>query len=189
MVRTGKTPATAVAYGSALVAVTALIGGGIGIAAYLRTHLGAPPPIVVVAQGPAVSTTAAVPSSRTIAPTNSISVPPESIPYQVPDVQAYTGVPASAQPDFGHSLAGPYGWFGGDGVSARCDQWQRAAAVGETERILFAVCGGEFKGYDLRTATPIRVEVSSVQLSEGELTVTLAGGEVVSQPVIQWWMP
>lgn len=201
MTRVRNRRGSAFAYGSALVVSAAMIAGGVAVATYFRTHLGSPPPIIVVAEGPPASTTPPVPTTRTATTTPKPVAPPEQIPPRVPDGQAYTAAVPAEAPLFNGGLANQYGWFGGDVDSARCDEWQHASVVGNTERMLFVVCGAEFKAYDLRYATPIRLGVSggggswsgsgggvSVQLTSGELTV-IRDGQPVTQPVLQWWTP
>lgn len=192
----------AFAYVAGLLVSAALIGGGGGLTLWFRAHLGTPPPIVVVAQAPATSTTAAVPTTRIVTTTPKAVVPREPVPPQAPDAQAYTAAPSSALPDFADKTANRYGWFGGDGVSARCDEWNLAAVVGNTENTLFVVCGSYFKAYELATGVPIRTGISnrgggwsgsgagvSIELTQSALTIARNGGEPVVQAVIQWWTP
>ncbi|GAB0101760.1 hypothetical protein JMUB6875_07240 [Nocardia sp. JMUB6875] len=196
-----KPPGSSFAYASALVVAIGLIGGGGGAAIWFRTHLGAPPPIVVVAQAPAV-TTSAVPTTRM---TTTTTPPPpvfrnETVPPRLPDAAAYTGAVPSALPGFENKSANNYGWFGGDGVSARCDEWNRATVVGSTVNTLFVVCGSYFKAYELATGTPIRTGMAggggawsgagggvSIQLTRAALTLARDGGEAEVQPVVEWW--
>ncbi|NNH70963.1 hypothetical protein HLB23_14010 [Nocardia uniformis] len=187
------------AYGGALLMAAALVGGGGGAAIWFRTHPGAPPPIVVVAQAPPVATT---PPPVTTGPTTTTKPPGlrETIPSQVPDELAYTAPVPSELPDFPNHSATNYGWFGGDSVSARCDEWRHATVVGSTVETLFVVCGSYFKAYRLDVATPIRTPVSgsgerwsgsgggvSIELSRTELAITQADGTRVTQSVLEWW--
>ncbi|MBL1078944.1 hypothetical protein JK358_31525 [Nocardia sp. 2] len=200
--RRGNPWGSVLAYGSASAAAVVMIGAGAGLAVYFRTHLGAPPPIIVVAQALPAASTTLVPTTRTTTTTVKPVVPQEDIPPQLPDHRAYTAAPVTALPGFVNRTANHYGWFGGDGVSARCDEWQRATVVGSTSGVLFVVCGSYFKGYDLATATPIRVGVAgggggwsgsgadvSIRLTETELIIGRESADPAVQEIVQWWMP
>ncbi|MFJ4649933.1 hypothetical protein ACIP5Y_01525 [Nocardia sp. NPDC088792] len=197
-----KPRGSAFAYIAGLLVSAALIGGGGGAALWFRAHLGAPPPIVVVAQQPAAPGTSAVPTTRVGTTTPAPVVPQEAIPPQLPDSAAYTAAPASALPGFANRTANQYGWFGGDGVSARCDEWNRATVVGSTAQTLFVVCGSYFKAYELATGTPLRLVVDagggawsgsgsgvSMQLTQSVLTLMHQGANPAVQEVVQWWTP
>ncbi|MFF2551504.1 hypothetical protein ACFVUS_10925 [Nocardia sp. NPDC058058] len=194
---------SAFAYASGLLISAVLIAAGSGAAVWFRAHEGAPPPIVVVARAPVVSSTAVLPSTRAVTTSAPREVlPPEAIPPQVPDSAAYTAAPSSALPNFANRSADHYGWYGGDGVSARCDEWVRAGAVGSTADTLFVVCGSTFKAYELATGTPIRIGITargggwfgsggglSIELTQSVLTIVRGDGNPVVQPVVEWWMP
>ncbi|WP_157575177.1 hypothetical protein [Nocardia yamanashiensis] len=197
-----KPPGPGFAYGAALVIAAALIGGGAGLVAWFRTHEGGPPPIIVVAPGPETSTSPPVPTTRPAATATARPVvAPERIPPTGPDASAYTAAPGGAMPDFVNKSANHYGWFGGDGVSARCDEWNRATVVGSTVQTLFVVCGTYFKAYELASGAPIRTGIAggggswtgagegiSIRLTRDALTLE-RGGDPVVQPVVEWWQP
>ncbi|MEV6556830.1 hypothetical protein AB0M22_14000 [Nocardia sp. NPDC051756] len=194
---------SAFAYGVAALVAAALVGGGIGFAGYFRTHLGAPPQIVIVAGASPAATTAAPSSTRvttTTAPTPAVVAEP--IPPSRPDSAAYTAVVPDGLPGFANPSANHYGWFGGDGVSARCDEWNRAQIVGMTAQTLFVVCAGPsgwyFKGFELASSTPIRTDAARsgagiVSSGDGSAisltrdTLTLNGSD--AQAVVAWWTP
>ncbi|WP_067813151.1 hypothetical protein [Nocardia inohanensis] len=196
-----KPPGPRFAYASALLIAAASVAGGGGLAMWFRTHPGAPPPIIVVAEAPAASSSP-VPTThaeQTTAP--KAARPAEPVFPTLPDDAAYTAAPPSARPGFADKSANQYGWFSGDGRSARCDEWNRATVVGSTAQTLFVVCGSYFKAYELATGTPIRIGISggggawvgagttiSVHLTIGELTMVRDGDPVV-QPVVEWWQP
>ncbi|MCU1647030.1 MAG: hypothetical protein JWN03_7305 [Nocardia sp.] len=193
---------SAFAYIAGLMVSVALIATGTVVALWFQAHLGAPPPIIVVAQAPSVSADAVVPTTRIETTTPKVVVPPESIPAQLPDGAGYTAAPASALPDFVNRTANQYGWYGGDGVSARCDEWTRATAVGSTESTLFVVCGSYFKAYELATGTSIRAGIAargsgwygtavglSIQVTQSVLTIARNGGDPAVQAVVEWWTP
>lgn len=197
-----KPRGSAFAYGAGLLVSAALIGGGGGAALWFRAHLGAPPPIVVVAERPAAPSASVVPTIRVTTTTPAPVAPQEAIPPQLPDSAAYTAAPASALPGFANKTANQYGWFGGDGVSARCDEWNRATVVGSTAQTLFVVCGSYFKAYELATGTPVRLAVDagggtwsgsgeglSIQLTQSVLTLVRNGANADVQSVVQWWTP
>lgn len=195
-------PGPGFAYGAALVIAAGLIGGGAGLTAWFRTHLGEPPPIIVVAQGPEASASPPVPTTRAATTTTARPVvAPERIPPTGPEGSAYTAAPGGALPDFVNKSANHYGWFGGDGVSARCDEWHRATVVGSTAQTLFVVCGTYFKAFELASGTPIRTGIAggdggwtgagegiSIRLTRDALTLTRAG-DPVAQAVVEWWQP
>ncbi|MFB8006794.1 hypothetical protein [Nocardia sp. NPDC056000] len=193
---------SAVAYASGLMVAAVLIAAGSGAALWFRSHLGAPPPIVVVAGTTPVTTTSIVPGTRAVTTTPKPVAPPEAIPPQLPDAAAYTAAPSSALPNFVNRSADHYGWYSGDGVSARCDEWTRATAVGSTADTLFVVCGSLFKAFELATGTPIRLGVVarsggwsgsgpgiSIDLTQSVLTIVRDGGNPAVQPMVEWWMP
>ncbi|WP_327145079.1 hypothetical protein [Nocardia sp. NBC_01327] len=193
---------SAFAYIAGLLVSVVLIATGTTVALWFQAHLGAPPPIIVVAQAPPGSTTAVVPTTRAVTTTPKVVTAPETIPAQLPDGAGYTAAPTSALPDFVNRTANQYGWYGGDGVSARCDEWTRATAVGSTESTLFVVCGSYFKAYELATGTPIRAGIAvqgggwagkgagvSVQVTQSALTIARNGIDPAVQAVVEWWTP
>ncbi|MET9486847.1 hypothetical protein [Nocardia sp. NPDC006630] len=202
MVRLHRPRGAASAYIAGLAVSVTLIATGTAAALWFQAHFGAPPPIIVVARAPASSTTALVPTTRSVATTSKVVTAPETIPAQLPDGAGYTAAPTSALPDFVNRTADQYGWYGGDGVSARCDEWNRATAVGSTESTLFVVCGSYFKAYELATGTPIRTGAAaqgggwagvgagvSVQVTRNALTIARNGGDPAVQAVVEWWTP
>ncbi|MEV6768513.1 hypothetical protein AB0N05_07745 [Nocardia sp. NPDC051030] len=203
MGRLHKPRGATLGYLSAVVLAAVLIGGGGGLALWFRTHLGVPPPIIVVAEQPAASTTTIVPTTRpTKTTTAKPVVPPEQIPPQLPDSAAYTAAATTAMPPFVNKSADHYGWFSGDAVSARCDEWNRATVVGSTDATLFVVCGSYFKAFELATGTPIRTGIAggggswsgtgagiSIALTQSALTIAHDGQDPVVQAVIEWWTP
>ncbi|QLY29518.1 hypothetical protein [Nocardia huaxiensis] len=202
MVRLGNPRATVTAYAAAVGISALMIGGGAGLATYFRTHQGTPPPIIVVAEAPPAPPTTIVPTTRSATTTVKVVVPPEQIPPQLPDAAAYTGAPVTGRPDFVNVMANDYGWFGGDGASARCDEWHRATVIGSTAQTLFVVCGSYFKAYDLVSGTPLRTGVAggggrwsgagaglAIQLTESALTIVRDGGDPAVQAVVEWWTP
>lgn len=200
MARMRNPPGSGFATAAGLVVALVLLGSVTGAALWFQAHLGSPPPIVVVAQPPAVTVTA----SATPKPTTTTAQPliaPDTTPAQVPGAAAYTGAATPAIPGFENKSANQYGWFSGDGTSARCDEWDHASVVGSTAQTLFVVCGTYFKAYELATGTPIRIGFSSggdwsgsgagiaVRLTRDTLTLARDGVDPQPQPVVAWWAP
>lgn len=186
------------AYLLAGVALLLVIGGGGGLALYLHSHRGAPPPVLVVVDQPALTTTLRTPVSST--PTQTpppVEVAP--VPPPLPDGVGYTAAPLSKRPDL-YNTDG-YGWLTRD--AARCPSG--AVMVGRTPESLFVVChdgaGYFFRSTALKNDSSIEIGQlarsgagftgaqggRTVEVSASSLTVGTENGVVDIQDVVQSW--